>query len=217
MVCTMRKLMERMDKAHTSIQGGDIIYVAKHLDRFTKKKSLMFVVKTKDGEYTPPMLRPFTKTQKEDLEFLEDYGEEINEYDRIMISKFLTQNFENLKTIESKDRMSIKEVFNAIYQYCRDNKINNSDGYYNIATEDFNDIIVGCGHKPLYIKKIMVQNEMLRTTTGRAYDYNIKVPDNNGELKNKWHISININVLEEEINENSKTDNEIKTESEVGT
>ncbi len=231
----MKKLMGMMDKVTTS-KGGDSIYIAIHIDRFTKKKSLIFIIKMKNGGYTPPIFRPLLKTKLEDMDFLVEYGESIEGVDQLKVSMFIDQNYQCLKKIEGMDRMSIKEVFKIIYQYCIDNAINSSDGYYNIVTKDFDDIIVGCGHKPLYIKGLMVQSDMLQVTPGRTYDYNKKLPVKSGKgnaegndektpdsknikvskkektTENKWCIRVCKADLLAEI----KDDTEEKTGNEVG-
>lgn len=207
----MRKLMGKMDIIRTS-EGDDKIYAAKHIDSYTKRKSYILVVEMSNGGYTPPIFHPILKTEPEDFEYLAEYGKEISAVDYHMVANYIKNNFADLKTLEFKDKMDIRDVFKAILQYCTDNEISSKEGYYNIPCEDFSSIISGCGHKALDFKRLMAQNDMIQVTPSRSYDYGIKIKDKDGNPKNKWHMSINEKDLKEEV---SERDSLIKENNEV--
>lgn len=182
--------MSTMEKAHIS-KGGDTIYVVKQVNAYDVKKGLIFIIETEDGRYTPPLFKPYTKIQPEKLDFLVDYGKDINMEDVYWVSKYIKENFEDIKIIEIEEKLSIKETYKALYEYCKDNGLDGIDTEnYNIITKDFNNIIKGCGHTPLEFKTFLKQNRMLNVSKTRTYDYNIKTADENGKKRTIWHISI---------------------------
>jgi hypothetical protein len=194
----MLKIIKTMEMIHKSETGNDEIYVIKFRSG-TRKRRLMFIVLEENGEYSAPIFKDYDKVQVEDLGFLKCYGQSITEKDVQIMSKYLIEKWDNIAELKSKDKLSIRETYTQIYKYYLKNKeISNTnafvkDSYFNIATAEFNAIIETCGYSSLYLKKILKENEMLRTNSTRPYDYSIKIKN-----ENHWYISIDINDLEKE-------------------
>lgn len=202
------RLVKDMTLVHESEEGTKV-YAVKTLN----KSNLLTVIKVVaiDKEFNSSEFITFMDF--EDGSFIENrlkplsFMKGLNESDKNKIGTEIVARSKDFKTITIKGKINIREVFKVLYD-----ELNNKtfeENYYRvldgddyiISTDYFNEIIEGCGWKSLEVKKILLQMDMLKPSTGRVYDYNVKVVDKtNNKTKNTWCLRIDKEALEEEAN-----------------
>lgn len=128
------------------------------------------------------------------------YVLDLKEEDSQKIAKSIIEKSGEFKIRYINEKMNIREVFKVLYQVLNDttlekDKLRPNENFNIVHTSYFNEIVEGCGWKSLEIRKLLLEMDMLNPSTGRVYDYNIKI--NN---KNTWWLRIDKKALEEEAN-----------------
>ncbi|NFN18229.1 hypothetical protein FDB52_12045 [Clostridium botulinum] len=171
-------------------EEGTMVYVAKTYNKGNLRHGFKIVVLDKNL-YCSDVLR----FSRED-DIFNKIRKLVNVADLTMkdinkVVKYISENFDEINTIHSAERMNIREVFKVLYDEVKESEVKNE--CYFINTKIFSEIIKGCGWSGLEVKKILLESKMLQVSKGRHYDFGVK---NQGT--NVWYMCINALALKEE-------------------
>lgn len=187
------RLTNGMTLVHTTERGTEV-YVAKTVDKSNLLNGFKILVINKNNYSSDEMkIRRNEDVVKktEELAAVADLTAE----DAGIVAKYIINNEEEIKAINIYEKMNVREVFKVLYDAI--NKDSSAEkGYYKVNTNDFNNIIIGCGWNPLSFKKILLSSGMLNPGAGRIYDVQERVKDSKN--KKEYFLKIKADALNEE-------------------
>ncbi len=194
------RLLKDMKLVYASKNKKTKVYAIKTVNKSNLVNAIKVIAIDEEGNVSEPVIfmdyldESFVENRMKYFAYVSDLDEE----DSKIIAKNIIKKSGKFKIRYINEKMNIRELFKVLYQALNDttleeDKLRTNENFNIVHTSYFNEIVEGCGWKSLEVRKILLEMDMLNPGTGRVYDYNIKI--NN---QNTWWLRISKKALEEE-------------------